>query len=75
MWIYQCILPKHGGTSNYKAVASLGFLDEKSVSCRLIEMQIFGYQIRTVNMDRSHGSQISRALSVFGPRGETIPCK
>ena len=24
MWIYQCILPKHGCASNYKAMASLG---------------------------------------------------
>ena len=29
-------------------------------------MHIFGYQIRTVNMDRCHGSQISRALNFLG---------
>ena len=31
-------------------------------------MHIFGYQIRTVNMDRCHGSQISRALRFLGLR-------
>ena len=50
--VYQCILPEHGCASNYKAMASLGFLQ-------------IGYQIGTVNMDRCHGSQISRAFSVL----------
>ena len=31
MWIYQSILPKHGCTSNYKELASLGFLQMKSL--------------------------------------------
>ena len=31
-------------------------------------MYIFGHQIRTVNMDRCHGSQISRAFSFLGLR-------
>ena len=68
--IPQCILPTHGCASIYKAMASLGFLQMKNLytSCRLIEMHIFGYQIRTVNMDRCHEFQISRALSFLGLR-------
>ena len=31
-------------------------------------MHIFGYQIRTVNMDRCPGSQISRTLNFLGLR-------
>ena len=64
-------LSKRGCTSDYKALASLGFLQLKSLqtSCRLMEMQyIFGYRIGTVNMDRCHGSQISRALNFFRPQ-------
>ena len=69
------ILPKHGCTSNYKALASLGFLQMKSLqtSCRLMEMQyIFGYHIGTVNMDRCHGSQISMALNFLGLREHSL---
>ena len=75
MWIYQSILPKHGCTSNYKALASLGLLQMKSLqtSCRLMEMQyIFGYHIGTVNMDRCHGCQISRALNFLGLREHSL---
>ena len=48
--------------------------DEKSVNLmyRLIEMHIFGYQIGTVNMDRYHGSQISRALNFLGLRDHSL---
>ena len=40
------------------------FLHTKILQKSLNEL-IFGYQIRTVNMDRYHGSQMSRALSVL----------
>ena len=61
---------KHGCTSNYKAVTSLIFVffyTQKVCKPHVgsCNEHIFGYQIRTVNMDRYHGSQISRALDVL----------
>ena len=65
MWIYQCILPRRGCTSNYTGFTWFS-TDEKSVNLMwLIEMHIFGYQIGTVNMNRCHGSQISMQGSQF----------
>ena len=35
-------------------------------------MHIFGYQIRTVSMDRCHGSQMSRALNFLDLREHSL---